>query len=129
MLPTRRARLESVIREEFSLLLTRGGLKDPRVQDLMVTKVEVTQDAGQATIFVNLFGALQEASEDKEAKMKDALTGLRSAAGFLRRHLAKALTIRHIPTLVFKEDKGLENTFRVEELLRQVKKDLPNNDE
>jgi len=52
--------------------------------------------------------------------MRDCLEGLQSAAGFLRRHLATVLTVRHIPNLIFKEDRGFENANRVNELLKKI---------
>ena len=56
----------------------------------------------------------------QRARMQDCIKGLTSASGFLRRHLAKVLTTRHIPTLSFKEDRGFVNSFRVQELLNQI---------
>lgn len=112
---TRKARLESLILEEISRLISRE-LKDPRVPPVTLSSVKLTQDAKQATIQVLILG---EQSPNRD-QMKNCLEGLMSATGFLRRHLAKALTVKHIPSLVFKEDRGLENTIRVEELLKKI---------
>ena len=79
-----------------------------------------------ATIFVSLLGGMArnedgspiQESTAAEQKMKDCLTGLQAASGFIRRHLGSVLTIRHIPTLTFKEDRGFENATRVYELLK-----------
>ncbi len=130
MQPTRRARLQSVIQEELSYVVPRD-IKDPRVPSVTFTAVEVTPDAGMATVFVTLLGGLRvdpsvtEAEREKEEqiykkRMKECLEGLNRAKGFLRRHLASILSIRTIPDLVFKEDKGLENASRVYELLKQI---------
>src|SRR5205085_2756619 len=86
------------------------------------------QDASQATIFVSILGGAQAGFDgapplsEKGAKlrMKDCIDGLTSASGYLRRHLAKILNIRHIPALVFREDRGFENAQRVHELLSQI---------
>jgi len=111
---TRKARLSAVIQEELSVQVR--GLKDPRIPSLLTfTRVDVTDDGSQATVYVSFMGL----GEDRE-KVKNAIEGLKSSSGFLRRHLAKVLTIRHIPNLIFKEDRGLENTLRVHELLKQV---------
>ncbi|MGZ3698099.1 MAG: 30S ribosome-binding factor RbfA [Bdellovibrionota bacterium] len=124
---TRRARLEAVIQEELSMVVPRE-VRDPRVPPLTFTQVTVTQDGSQATVYVAIFGGAQGGHDgapplsDNGAKlrMQDALDGLASASGFLRRHLAKALTVRHVPSLIFKEDRGLENTLRVHELLKKI---------
>ena len=125
MLPIRRARLESSMRDELATLISRE-IKDPRIPALTITSVQVTPDAEQATIMVMLFGApsnpdLDPDYESKRRKqMKDCLQGLTSASGFMRRHMAKVFQIRHVPELIFKEDRGLENVTRVNELLQQI---------
>lgn len=130
MQATRRARLQAVIQEELSVFVPRE-LKDPRIQPLTFTAVEVTPDAGMATVYVTLLGGLQVnpdlTEEQREAddkarkqKLKECLDGLNSAKGFLRRHLGSILQIRTVPDLVFKADKGLENASRVHELLKQI---------
>jgi len=130
MQETRRARLQAVILEELSMVVPRE-IKDPRVPPLTFTQVEVTPDGSQATVFVAIFGgakgghdgAPELSDQGAKLRMQDALDGLRSASGFLRRHLAKILTVRHVPTLIFKEDKGFENTLRVHELLKKISDD------
>lgn len=122
MQENRKARLQQVIQEELSHLIARE-LKDPRVGPITLTAVELTPDAGLANIYVSLLGGLIEGrSEDPKSasQLKDAIEGLNSAAGFLRRQLGPKLTVRHIPTLVFKADKGLSNAVRVYELLKKV---------
>lgn len=59
-------------------------------------------------------------SQDPKPDMAPCIAGLTSAAGYLRKHLAKVLTIRHIPALLFKEDKGLTNSLRVHEILKSI---------
>ena len=124
----RRARMESLIREELSVVVSRE-VKDPRIPAVTFTEVSLTEDGRQATIFLLPFhtGALDPdatPTESEEAaaqrEMKDCLEGLRSASGFLRRHLAKVLSVRHVPELVFKKDAGLENSMRVHQLLKKL---------
>jgi ribosome-binding factor A len=132
MQATRRLRLQAVIQEELSHFVSRE-LKDPRVPPITVTSVELTEDASQATIFISILGgskplvpegatpeAEKEAEKAGHQKMKDCLKGLSSASGFLRRHLGKVLQVRHIPSLIFKEDRGFENSIRVHELLKKI---------
>jgi ribosome-binding factor A len=131
---TRRARLEAVIQEELSTVVPRE-IRDPRVPPLSFSRVEVTQDGGQATVWFALlrhFGVQDDAPdrgdeaiaplEDpvERKRAEECVEGLKSASGFLRRHLAKILNTRIVPTLIFKEDRGLENTMRVNELLKKI---------
>jgi ribosome-binding factor A len=128
-----------VIQEELSVVVPRE-VKDPRVPSVTFTRVEVTSDGSQATVYFTILGGMMgpgltsnlpdgvevdpEVEEAREAatrkQMKECLDGLTSAAGYLRRHFAKILHIRHIPTLIFREDKGLDNTLRVQELLKKI---------
>ena len=127
MQETRRLRLQAVIQEELARVVPRE-IKDPRVPIITFTSVEVTQDADQATVMVSILGGAQGGNDGAPAlsengaklRMQDCLDGLRSASPYLRRHLAKVLSIRHIPNLVFKEDRGLENSNRVHELLKKL---------
>jgi ribosome-binding factor A len=116
---TRKARLASVIQQELSLAVR--SIKDPRVPSVTFTSVEVAQDGSQATVYVMVLGGSGSLGDHSDrAAIRDALEGLKSASGYLRRHLAKILTVRHIPSLIFKEDKGLANVSRVHELLKEV---------
>ena len=113
-------RLESAIQEELSIYVLRE-LRDPRVSSLTITKVEATQDAKQATVFIALMSDPHMDTEKKDQLMKNCLEGLTSGTSVMRRHLAGTLDLRHVPDLLFKADKGLENTLRVHELLKQIK--------
>ena len=132
MQETRRARLQAVIQEELSSVVARE-IKDPRVPSVTFTSVEVTPDGGEATVFVAILGGAKGghdgapplSDEGGRERMKDCLQGLTSASGFLRRHLARALTVRHIPNLIFREDKGFENALRVNELLSKISRNNP----
>jgi len=129
MQPVRRARLEAVILEELAKVVPRE-IKDPRVSSVNFTSCRVSQDGSQATVLLTLLGGLADSDKGRtpkeEAALQACLKGLESASGYLRRHLAQILSVRHIPTLVFKEDKGFENTFRVNELLKQIKSENQN---
>jgi ribosome-binding factor A len=124
---TRRARLAAVIQQELSQVVPRE-IKDPRVPAVTFTAVEVTQDGSQATVFVAILGGAQGghdgapplSEKGAQQRMRDCIDGLSSAGGYLRRHLAGVLTVRHVPNLVFREDRGFENANRVHELLREI---------
>ncbi|MBC7690740.1 MAG: ribosome-binding factor A [Methylotenera sp.] len=129
MQDTRKARLAAVIQEELSMIVPRE-IKDPRVPAVTFTSVEMSPDGSQATLMVAIFGGAEAAFEGKgvpplsekgaQLRMQDCIDGLTSATGYLRRHLAKILTVRHVPNLIFKADRGLENTMRVHDLLQQI---------
>ena len=128
MQSTRRMRLQSVIQEELSQQISRE-LKDTRIPRLTVSSVEVSQDGSSAIVFIAVLGRSLGGVEGTESthdesvsktEIKECLKGLTSASGVLRRHLAKVLTIRHVPELTFKEDRGFENAIRVNDLLKKI---------
>ena len=103
---------EEIQRELASLLRT---VKDPRVKDTMlsITHVDTTADLRYAKIYVS---ALEKAQE------KDALKGLKSAAGYLRRELGAALQLRYTPELQFIADDSIQHGAHILEILRQVER-------
>jgi ribosome-binding factor A len=107
----RTERLGEEIREEVAQLIA-GELKDPRIGFVTVTRVEVTPDLRTARVYVGVLGT--------EKQRQASLTGLRQAAGFLRRALGQSLRLRHTPELVFTYDEGLEASDRVAQLLAEI---------
>jgi ribosome-binding factor A len=107
-------KLESLLLSEISQRIRRE-VKDPRVSAITVTRVEVTPDARQAKVFVVSFAGRADSQE-----MDSIIEGLQSASGFLRHGLVRDLELRVAPELLFIFDKGLENSFRVQELLKKI---------
>jgi ribosome-binding factor A len=79
--------------------------------------VQVTNELSHAKVMVAVPGS--------DAEKEKALEGLKSAAGFFRSKLAKALTTRVVPDLHFALDRGLEHAARINELLESVRRDTP----
>ena len=102
--------MAQAIQQELATVFLRG-MNDPRVAAITITKVEVTPDLKQAVVFYDTV-------REEDAK---AATGLNSARGFLRSHLARVLNLRYAPELVFKRDLGVLHQARIEELLREDK--------
>ncbi len=90
-------------------------IRDPRVGFVTLTGVTVTPDLSHAKIRVSVPG-------DEDAKTR-ALEGLRSASGFLRTRVAKALTTRTVPELHFELDRGLEHAARINEVLASLRQE------
>lgn len=87
------------------------NLKDPRVSGMVsITRVDTTNDLRYAKVYVS---ALDKAQE------KDVLKGLKSASGFLRRELGRALQLRYTPELQFIGDDSIQHGAHILELLRK----------
>jgi ribosome-binding factor A len=102
------------LRQVIADALTRE-IRDPRVGFVTLTGVTVTRDLSHATIRVSVPG-------EEDAKVR-ALEGLRSAAGFLRTRVARALTTRGVPELHFELDRGLDHAARINEVLASLKRE------
>ena len=91
-------------------------VRDPRIGLVTVTRVEVSGDLGHARIFVALAG-------EAEPEVERVLAGLRSAAGFLRGRVARALATRTTPELHFELDRGAEHAARINAMLAELRRE------
>lgn len=107
-------RVNQLLREELARLVRRE-VKDPRVRGVTITGVEATPDLAHATVYVRTL--------HDEDPVEEAILGLESAEGWLRRKLGKDLHIRRVPEFAFEADRTLEKARRIEELLDQVREE------
>lgn len=107
---------EEVQRELAALIPT---VKDPRVTGMIsVTAAEVTPDLKFAKIYISVL--------DK-GDSEQVLKGLKSAAGYLRRELGRALNLRHTPELAFYQDDSMAKGAKILEMLRDPEVVKPEN--
>ena len=101
---------EEIMKELSSLLRT---VKDPRVQDTMIsiTRVETTPDLRYTKVYVSFL---------QRENAKQALTGLKSAGGYLRRELGHALQLRYAPEIVWAEDDSIEYGAKMLKLINSL---------
>jgi len=99
---------EDIMRELTAILRT---VKDPRVAGRMlsIVRVDVTRDMSYATVFVSAMEGMDAA--------KDAVKGLVSAAGYMRRELGNALKLRHTPELRFIADGSIAHSADIARIL------------
>ena len=110
-----RVRVEKVqeqIQHEISNMLLRD-IKDPRIQAVTVTGVELTDDMSQEKVFVSLYGSAE--------KQQEAWNALNRAKGFLRTEIAKRIRLRFAPEILLEKDTSLEYGAHIDSLLRQIK--------
>lgn len=97
-----------VLRELSQMLLR--DLKDPRLRGITLTGVKMTDDLRHGRVY---FSHLEG-----RARAGEAEAGFKSASGFIRRQIGRALGLRYTPELVFEFDPGLERAARIDALLR-----------
>ena len=110
--PNRRTvRLNHLLREELAGLV-QGEIKDPRVRSVTITRVDATQDLSYADVYVRTL--------TDDVPVEEAIAGLESAEGFMRRRLGRELHLRRIPDFRFHADRALEHVQRIESLLDEA---------
>lgn len=120
MASNRMGRINEEIQRELSDLIR--TVKDPRVHGLIsITRVDTTNDLKTAKIYVSV---LDKSDADQVVK------GLKSAAGYLRRELGRALSLRATPELLFVRDDSIDRGAHILDILRDpntVKPENPDN--
>ena len=107
----RSVRVADVIRNEISSLLV-GKVRDPKLANVSISRVELSDDLKYAKIFFTVLGGMKE--------RRKAETGLQRAKGFIRSHLAKTLNHRYTPALQFKYDETAEKVQEMEQLFQEI---------
>ena len=111
MASNRIGRINEEIQKELANLIR--NLKDPRVQDTMIsiTHVETTPDLRYAKVYVSFL---------QEERAGDALKGLKSAGGYLRRELGRALQLRYTPELTWALDDSITYGAKMLKLINSL---------
>jgi ribosome-binding factor A len=113
----RHERVGEEIAHEINAMLA-GELKDPRLEGSVVaSEVRVQPDMKHARVFISVKGTNKEQS--------DAIKALEHASGFIRRELIERLQLRRVPELHFALDLSQEHVERIEQLLKEMKKENP----
>ncbi len=111
-MPQRTAQVASLIQRAVQSALSRG-LHDDRVRGLIsVTKVEVSPDLANATVYVSVLPA-------ERAEL--TLHGLRHAASRIRSQVAGAVSLRRVPRLAFSLDHSLKKQAEVDAALAEAR--------
>ena len=102
------------IRRELTAIFRE--LKDPRVNQafLSIVRVEVTNDLSYCTVYVSAMEGMDAAN--------NAVKGLKSAAGYIRREIGARLKLRHVPEMIFKATDSIEYSANISRILNDLEK-------
>lgn len=114
---------EDILRELTAILRT---VKDPRVNPadtssnpgnglISIVRVELANDMSCAKVLISSTEGLDAA--------KEAVKGLTSAAGYMRRCLGTALKLRHVPELRFVADDSIAHSADIAKTLLQIERE------
>ena len=103
------------INEEIqkSLAESLRSVKDPRVTDALIsiTRVETTPDLRYTKVYVSIL---------QEEKAAEAMKGLKSASGYLRRQLGSDVRLRCVPEIQWALDDSITYGARMLELINSL---------
>jgi len=115
----RSTRVAEVIQMELSLFFLQK-VRDQKLHDVTISRVEVTDDLKNARIFYTI--------TDGDKARKQASNALKNATGFVRSHLAKILNLRYTPALKFIYDAKAEKVREMETLLDEISSERSRNE-
>jgi ribosome-binding factor A len=105
------------IREVVSMAIL-TDLRDPRIEGVTVTYVEVSPDMRQAKVHVSIMG--------DDAQQRTCLHGLRNSAGYLQSKISDRIDTRYTPRLRFELDQGVKKSLAISQMLQEL---LPHTEE
>ena len=115
MSSNRPEKVADLLKREISLILSQE-VKDPRLQNINITAVKVTDDIGIAYLYYTVIGkSIRKSDSNIES---ETLTKL---AGMIRSKLSKIIEMRRVPKLIFKFDESIEYSENIENLLKNLK--------
>lgn len=93
--------------------IIRNDIKDPRVGLMTsVTDVYVAPDLKTCKAYISVLGEADA--------LNDAIEGLSSAAGYIRRKLASDLNLRHTPEIEFIADDSINYGVRMSKMIDET---------
>lgn len=108
-------KIDEEIKKEISTIIS-TELKNPHLTGLIsVSKVKTTPDLRFAKVYVTMIN---------EKSKKENLSILKQSSGYIRSAIAKKINLRYTPELVFEFDESIEYGSRIDEILKDITKDL-----
>jgi ribosome-binding factor A len=118
----RKRKIESLILEELGQIISRGRVKDPRLQGIYsISAVSLSGDLKDAEVTVSVVDAYtgreQEADRRLRKSRQDVIDALNHAAGYLQGLIGRQIRLRSTPRLRFRLDTEQERGFN---LIRKI---------
>ena len=106
------------VKREVSRILHQE-LSDPRLAFVTILAVTVSPDLRTAIVNYSVLDA---------SKKDEAQKALQSAAGIMRRILGGCLDMRNIPSLTFAYDSSIEDSFKMDQIMKELDQRATEND-
>lgn len=115
----RSARLNILLREEVADIIMHR-VNDPRLGFLTVTDVALTDDLKLARVYISVL---------KPEEQDLVLEILSKSKAMIRSEVAKRVRMKFIPALEFRIDASIEQGFKIDKLLNEIKTTHPDPEE
>ncbi len=116
MSTNRSEKIADLLKKEISLIIS-NEIKDPRLKNLNVTAVKVSDDISIATAFYTIIGkSIKKDDSEIDSQI------LKKFSGMIRSKIAKKIKIRRVPKIIFRFDESIEYSENIESLLRNLSK-------
>ncbi len=109
-------RVSDALIEQISYILE-TEVKNKDIKFVTITDVKVTNDLSFAKVYFTVLN---------KDKLKETLSALKSASGFIRHELRDRVDIRQIPELTFVYDESIEYGEKIESILSSLKENEKN---
>ena len=116
MSSNRPEKIADLLKREVSKILNQE-VTDPRLQNININAVKVTDDIGIAYIYYTIIG---KSIKKNESKIDNHI--LSKLSGMIRSKLSKAIEIRRVPKIIFKFDESIEYSENINNLLKNLNK-------
>ena len=90
-------------------------MKDPRISEgfINIVKIDIPQDGSSCRVYISSLNGLEKA--------KEAVEGLNSAKGYIRKQIGGRLRLRYVPSLIFQATDSVEYGINIMKTLNSLK--------
>ncbi len=113
---SRMDKLNQLFKREIGQMILVGEVRDPRVNFVTITFADISKDLSVAHIGFSVLS-------DDPLAIKEALAGLNSASGRVRRLMGERVSIRHIPEIKFVYDDTIASSVRMDRTLEEIRRE------
>lgn len=106
-------RINSSLVEQISYIIAHD-VKNPDINFVTITGAKVTSDLSLAKIYFTVLD---------QSKVKETLSALKDASGYIRHELRERIEIRQIPELEFVYDESIEYGNKIEKIIDKLHED------
>ena len=109
----RNIRVSQLLKQEISSMILFGEIKDPRIQNVFITNVEVSKDLSNAKIYFKIM-------ENSNYDFKEIERVFNRAGNFIRNTLFRRLSLKKPINLKFFYDNSDEYAKKIDQIIEKI---------